>query len=103
MHAHSARESTRFLIVARNYDFDTPEIVHGPITVKGEEMKSRDGAIDGRIPEYIHLLDVISVRTADCREPAARGAAVGSDRGAPCPWTGCRRRGLQAIYAGARS
>ena len=57
---HSARESTRFLIVARNYDFDTPEIVHGPITVKGEEMKSRDGAIDGRIPEYIHLLDVIS-------------------------------------------
>ncbi len=57
---HSARESTRFLIAARNYDFDAPEVVHGPITVKDEEMKSRDGALDGRIPESIHLLDVIS-------------------------------------------
>ena len=46
--------------MARNYDFDAPEVVHGPITVKGEEMKSRDGAIDGRMPECIHILDLIS-------------------------------------------
>lgn len=57
---HSARETTRFLIVAQNFSFDEPEIVHGPITVKDEAVKSRDGAIDGEIPRSIQIMDLIA-------------------------------------------
>ncbi|MBI2881922.1 MAG: aromatic ring-hydroxylating dioxygenase subunit alpha, partial [Candidatus Tectomicrobia bacterium] len=40
---HSAGETTRFMIVARNFDLDAPEIVHGPITVMDGEIRSRGG------------------------------------------------------------
>ena len=35
---HSAKESTRFMLLARNYNLDAPDAADGPILVKGEEI-----------------------------------------------------------------
>ena len=53
---HSTAESTRFLIAARNFDFEAPEAVHGPVTMRGEEITSRDGTLDGALPEHAHTI-----------------------------------------------
>ena len=56
---HSIAESTRFLIVARNFNFDAPEIVHVPIIMRGDEVETRDGALGGILPEHTKTMHLV--------------------------------------------
>ena len=38
MTPHSVKESTRFMVLARNYDLDAPEVVDGPIVWRDEKI-----------------------------------------------------------------
>ena len=65
---HSARDCTRFLIIARNYDLDAPEVVQGPVRAENGEYWLGDGssaksvrAGDG-LPEYANALDTIALQ-----------------------------------------
>ena len=55
----SAGQTTRFLMVARNFDFDTPEIVHGPFTMINEDIRSADGTQDGVLPDPARIANHI--------------------------------------------
>lgn len=43
---HSAKESTRYMIIARNYNLDAPEVVHGPVVVKDTEFTAEGKDFD---------------------------------------------------------
>ena len=47
------------MIAARNFNFDDPEIVHGPFTQREEEIKSADGALDGEFPGMVGVTNTI--------------------------------------------
>lgn len=55
----SAGQTTRFFMVARNFDFDTPEIVHGPFTMINEDIRSADGTQDGVLPDPARIANLI--------------------------------------------
>ncbi|MEE8110603.1 MAG: aromatic ring-hydroxylating dioxygenase subunit alpha [bacterium] len=57
MAPHSARESTRFMMMARNYDLDAPEVADGPIVWKDEEIAAPTLDESGR--ELIDMLETI--------------------------------------------
>ena len=57
---HSAKESTRYLIVARNYDLEAPEILHGPIIIKDKEAMASSKALDPLTIKRIKAMDTIA-------------------------------------------
>ena len=65
---HSARDCTRFLIIARNYDLDAPEIVQGPVRAENGEYWLGDGSsaksvrAGNGLPEYANALDTIAIQ-----------------------------------------
>jgi vanillate O-demethylase monooxygenase subunit len=50
---HSTSETTRFMLMTRNYNFDTPEYAHAPYTMRGEEVTSPVPGFDGKMPKYV--------------------------------------------------
>ena len=56
---HSAKESTRFYLIARNYDLEAPEIVHGPIIMKDKEIMATHKDIDPLTIKRIKVLDIV--------------------------------------------
>ena len=62
---HAINESTRYMLITRNYDLDAPEVKHGPVWVEESDMWMEDQEYDGGIPEDIRTKDFI----ADQDEP----------------------------------
>ncbi|MBI2880901.1 MAG: aromatic ring-hydroxylating dioxygenase subunit alpha [Candidatus Tectomicrobia bacterium] len=59
---HSAKECTRFLLVARNYDLDAPEVAHGPVRIRDGEFTVGDNGAGAAVPEYVRVMDTIAVQ-----------------------------------------
>ena len=57
---HSINESTRYLLITRNYDLDAPEVKHGPAWMDQSDIWLEDKEYDGVIPEHIRTKDFIA-------------------------------------------
>lgn len=54
---HSAKETTAFMLVARNYDLDTTDVVHGPVILKDKEVKA--AILDASVQDVFKVYDLI--------------------------------------------
>jgi len=55
----SGKLSPRFLIVATNFNFDAPEVAHGPFVQREEDIRSGDGSMDGEFPGEVGVTHLI--------------------------------------------
>jgi phenylpropionate dioxygenase-like ring-hydroxylating dioxygenase large terminal subunit len=50
---HSTSETTRFMLMMRNFNLDTPEYKHAPYTMRGDEVTSPVRGFRGKLPKYV--------------------------------------------------
>jgi len=55
--AHSANETTEYMLGARNYDLDATDVAHGPVIIKDKEIRA--GVLDSTVKDLFNLHDLI--------------------------------------------
>ncbi len=59
---HSARDCTRLMLIARNFDLDAPEVVQGPVLAENGSYQVGTQPEGTEVPKYTIALDTIAIQ-----------------------------------------